>query len=104
MRVPRSEAGRAFDRTTGRPDDHSRPSVQGDHSLKPPAPPSVPGGVPSAASEAGLIPGLRVVVLTTEGQVEMVQRAKALGAKAWILKPFKAELIIAAAERLATAA
>ena len=55
-------------------------------------------------SEAGLIPGLRVVVLTTEGQVEMVQRAKALGAKAWILKPFKAELIIAAAERLATAA
>ena len=54
--------------------------------------------------QAGLTPGLRVVVLTTEGQVEMIQRAKALGAKAWILKPFKAELIIAAAERLANAA
>ncbi len=54
--------------------------------------------------DAGLTAHLRVVVLTTEGQVEMIQRAKALGARAWILKPFKADLIIAAAERLANAA
>ncbi|MDB4945713.1 MAG: Chemotaxis regulator - transmits chemoreceptor signals to flagelllar motor component CheY [Labilithrix sp.] len=49
--------------------------------------------------------GLPVVMLTTEGQVELVQQAKSLGAKAWMTKPFKPEHIIAAATKLtATAA
>jgi two-component system chemotaxis response regulator CheY len=41
-----------------------------------------------------------VVMLTTEGQPELIQRAKACGAKGWIVKPFKPEMLIAAAKKL----
>jgi len=41
-----------------------------------------------------------VVMLTTEGQPELVARAKSLGAKGWIVKPFKAELLLATAKKL----
>jgi two-component system chemotaxis response regulator CheY len=41
-----------------------------------------------------------IVMLTTEGQPELVQRAKALGAKGWIIKPFKADLLISVAKKL----
>ncbi len=44
-----------------------------------------------------------VVMLTTEGQAELIQRAKALGAKGWIMKPFKPELLVAAAKKLTSA-
>lgn len=47
---------------------------------------------------------LPVVMLTTEGQPDLVQRAKALGAKGWIMKPFKPDLLIAAAKKLTAAA
>ncbi len=45
-----------------------------------------------------------IVMFTTEGQNDMLVRAKALGAKAWITKPFKADLLVAAAKKLTAAA
>jgi two-component system chemotaxis response regulator CheY len=45
-----------------------------------------------------------VVMLTTEGQPELIQRAKSLGAKGWIVKPFKPEMLIAAAKKLTAVA
>ncbi|HEX4452327.1 MAG TPA: response regulator [Kofleriaceae bacterium] len=35
-----------------------------------------------------------VVMLTTEGHPDLIQRAKTLGAKGWLIKPFKAELLL----------
>jgi len=43
---------------------------------------------------------LSVVMLTTEGQPDLVIRARELGAKGWILKPFKPEILVAAARKL----
>ena len=45
--------------------------------------------------------GLPVVMLTTEGQPELIQRAKALGAVGWLVKPFKPEFLLATAKKLA---
>jgi len=42
-----------------------------------------------------------VVMLTTEGQPEMIQRARALGAKGWLVKPFKPDYLAATAKKLA---
>jgi len=42
-----------------------------------------------------------VVMLTTEGQPELIQRARALGALGWLVKPFKPEILTATAKKLA---
>jgi two-component system chemotaxis response regulator CheY len=44
------------------------------------------------------------VMLTTEAQPGMFERAKAHGAKAWLIKPFKADLLLAAIQKLTGAA
>jgi len=57
----------------------------------------------------GLIKGLRahpackyvpIVVLTTESQVERKQEARAAGATAWIVKPFKPEQLLAVVQKV----
>ena len=58
--------------------------------------------VESLAQRAG---GARppILMLTTEGHPALIQRAKASGAKGWMMKPFKADLLIAAARKLTAA-
>ena len=45
-----------------------------------------------------------ILMLTTEGNPELVRRARASGAKAWMTKPFKPDLLLAAAMKLTTVA
>jgi two-component system, chemotaxis family, chemotaxis protein CheY len=44
------------------------------------------------------------LMLTTEGQPELIARAKKLGAKGWLIKPFKPDLLLAAVQALAKVA
>jgi len=50
---------------------------------------------------AGAMDRLKVLMLTTEGQPAMMQRAKAAGAKGWIVKPFKPPLLLATIQKIA---
>lgn len=42
-----------------------------------------------------------IVMLTTEGAADLIERAKAAGAKGWLVKPFKPEQLVAAVNKLA---
>ena len=45
-------------------------------------------------------PSMPIVMLTTEAQPQLLQQAKEAGAKGWIVKPFKPEMLVSAVRRL----
>jgi|HubBroStandDraft_3_1064219.scaffolds.fasta_scaffold563508_2 two-component system chemotaxis response regulator CheY len=46
--------------------------------------------------------GIPILVLTTEGDPELIAEARKLGVKAWMVKPFKDELLVSAVTKLTT--
>jgi two-component system chemotaxis response regulator CheY len=46
---------------------------------------------------------LPILVLTTEGDPELIAEARKLGVKAWMVKPFKPELLLSAVKKLTEA-
>jgi two-component system chemotaxis response regulator CheY len=53
-----------------------------------------------AAMRAGGAAHLPSVIITTETRTELVEKGKRAGAKGWLVKPFKAENLVAVARRL----
>ncbi len=58
------------------------------------------GGMELLAELARTPPLPLMVMLTTEAQPALIRRARELGAVGWIVKPFKADLLIAAVNKL----
>jgi len=54
-----------------------------------------------SARREGIASAHAFVMVTTEADSDLVRRAKACGAKGWIVKPFKPDALLAAVRRLA---
>jgi two-component system chemotaxis response regulator CheY len=52
-----------------------------------------------AARESGIL-SIPVVMLTTEGRTDLIEKAKRAGARGWLVKPFKPDQLIAVARKL----
>jgi two-component system, chemotaxis family, chemotaxis protein CheY len=57
--------------------------------------------IASAHAEGLVTP---ILMLTSEGQPSLIRRAKESGARGWIVKPFKVDLLVAAVNKLTSAA
>ncbi len=53
-----------------------------------------------AISKDGSLPKVPIIMLTTEGSSDLITRAKAAGAKGWLVKPFEPDQLIAAVVKL----
>jgi two-component system chemotaxis response regulator CheY len=51
------------------------------------------------ARESGSL-SVPVVMLTTEGRTDLIEKAKKAGARGWLVKPFKPDQLIAVARKL----
>jgi two-component system chemotaxis response regulator CheY len=54
----------------------------------------------SETGEPGPVP---ILMLASEGRADMMERARACGARGWIVKPFHAKLLLATVRKLAGA-
>jgi len=45
-----------------------------------------------------------IIMLTSEGQPSLIRRARESGARGWIVKPFKPDLLLAAVNKITAAA
>jgi two-component system chemotaxis response regulator CheY len=54
-----------------------------------------------AISKDASINKVPIIMLTTEGNGDMINRAKQAGAKGWLVKPFEPDQLIAAVNKLA---
>ncbi len=50
--------------------------------------------------QSGRYDNLPIVMLTTEGSPQLIQQAKKAGAKGWVVKPFKPELLVKATTKI----
>jgi two-component system, chemotaxis family, chemotaxis protein CheY len=52
------------------------------------------------ARESGTLSAVPVVMLTTEGRTDLIEKAKRAGARGWLVKPFKPDQLVAVARKL----
>src|SRR5437868_421074 len=55
-----------------------------------------------AVKDGGLV-APPIVMLTTEGRTDLIEEGKRTGARGWLVKPFKPDLLVAVARKLAGA-